>query len=354
MLYTLATVLPLTVCLFWTVLLLLDHPGRDKARKVLTGFGALSTVLYTCHLVYFSGQGSWPFECLYFLCTLSVYPLYNYYVRCLIHKRNRTDRFAPWLIPGSIICIWGLITGATGGNMIPVQEVTMLCIPVIALVSSINAAVGLRQFRKGALNYYADTKGKTLDPIFTMIVLLLVMAVSSSSAALVGRESFLGSDLLILPSGICSVLLYLIFYVGYKTEIPTEAILMPETDEQPEPESPIAADQQKQLMERIESQMQQKQLFRTKGLLISDVAEAVGSNRTYVSNCINQLSGVTFSDYINRKRVEYVLELMDGPGKLSLTEMADRAGFSDRSAFYRSFKKATGLSPSDFLQKKGI
>jgi len=353
MLYTLATVLPMTVCLFWTVLLLLDHPGRDKARKVFTGFGIVSTVLYTCHLVYFSGQGSWPFECLYSLCTLSVYPLYNYYIRCLIHKRRRMDHFAPWLIPGVLISLWGLYSGISGGNMVRVQEVTMLCIPVITLFSSINAAIGLQRFRKRAQNYYADTEGKTLDPIFIMMVLLMVMAVLSSTAALIGREQFLGSDLLVLPSGMCSLLLFCIFYVGYKTDIPAEALLIPEKEEQSEADSSIAEGQQQVLMEKIEAQMEKQQLFRNKGLLISDVAEAVGSNRTYVSNSINQLTGMTFSDYINTKRVAYVKALMDEQPDMPLASMADLAGYSDRTSFYRGFKKATGLSPSEFLQKRG-
>ena len=353
--YPLAAALPMMVCLVWTAILLLELPGSDKARRALALFGVNVTILYTCHYLYFSNLGSWWIECIYIFCTLAAYPLYNFYVRCLTRKGFRISRFVFWFIPSLVLGLWCFFAGLTGKDLVRVQMYTMLLIPVIALANMVDANVSLQRFRRQIKNYYADVEGKTLDPILTLMVLLLIMAIITSCSTLIGREHFYGSLLLFIPAILFSVLLFSIFFVGHNTGSPLEETLLPDRPDNARlnPAAQISLEQQKALMARIERQMTDNQLFRKKGLLISDVAEAVGSNRTYVSNCINQQAGMTFSDYVNKKRTDYILSLMKDSENISLTEMAEKAGYSDRSSFYRSFKKVTGLSPSDFLQKKG-
>ena len=82
---------------------------------------------------------------------------------------------------------------------------------------------------------------------------------------------------------------------------------------------------------------------------ISDLSEAVGSNRTYVSAAINKMAGVSFSDYVNRYRVRYALELMRNDRNLQMNDIAEKAGFIDRVSFYRCFKRSTGKSPSEWI-----
>ena len=78
----------------------------------------------------------------------------------------------------------------------------------------------------------------------------------------------------------------------------------------------------------------------------------MGSNRTYVSQWFNRECGQTFSDYINTWRIEEAKSLLlAAEAAPSLSEIAEEAGFSSESAFFRNFYARTGLSPLAWLKE---
>ena len=93
--------------------------------------------------------------------------------------------------------------------------------------------------------------------------------------------------------------------------------------------------------------MADKQLFLQQGFNINELAAAVGSNRTYVSESINAHFGRTFSDYVNHYRVEYAKNLLQA-GAYTIGDIAAKAGFSSIESFRRNFRNETGLSPSQW------
>ena len=355
--YALATALPLMVCLVWTVSGLLHFRRCNPAQQVLLFFGIVSTLLYLCHYLHFNGEDYSFMESFYFLCTLSVYPLYYFYV-CRLTMRSRLPVWAMllWLLPAAVGFCWSFAKGR--------EEVfdwaVKLRVPLVAVAASVPAAIRLVRFRKNVNNYYSSPEGKTLDPVFVLLVLQLAATLSTSVVIFIGRDAFMSNTLIWIPSLLFSVLLFGIFYVGENTEFPSEEVqaevkaAVISVPEEPAAPHGMTEEQQALIMSRIEEQMSRNEIFRTKGLTVSDLAEAVGSNRTYVSMCINQVAGCTFSDYVNKARVRYVQQLIREGGDQQLNEMADKAGFNERTAFYRSFKKETGLSPSVYLtQEKG-
>ena len=84
-------------------------------------------------------------------------------------------------------------------------------------------------------------------------------------------------------------------------------------------------------------------------LKISDVATELCTNRLYVSAAINDEMGVSFSSYINHKRVNHAIQLMRSNPELTMYEIADLSGFSSDKSFYRNFKNITGKSPREIL-----
>ncbi|WP_148296672.1 helix-turn-helix domain-containing protein [Phocaeicola paurosaccharolyticus] len=106
------------------------------------------------------------------------------------------------------------------------------------------------------------------------------------------------------------------------------------------------------LSSRLKQLMEEEQLFRQKDLHISDIAIHLGSNRTYVSNCINQELGLSFSDYINQYRIGYAQSKMtDSRVALSMMEISEQSGFANEVSFYRNFKKITGTTPNRWLRQ---
>ena len=97
--------------------------------------------------------------------------------------------------------------------------------------------------------------------------------------------------------------------------------------------------------------MDEKKLYLKPGLKISDVAGAVGSNRTYVSNAINNVARMPFADYVNTRRIIYAKKLLSesrSDGDPAITSVASEAGFASFPSFYRAFIKYVGMPPSEW------
>lgn len=105
---------------------------------------------------------------------------------------------------------------------------------------------------------------------------------------------------------------------------------------------------EQRLFKNIEDLMKVDFLFQNKKLTINDVAQAVDSNRTYISSCINQFTGLNFSQWVNRYRIEYVLTHIH---EMDVNVLASRAGFTSLATFYRCFKLCVQMTPKEYLEK---
>ena len=62
-----------------------------------------------------------------------------------------------------------------------------------------------------------------------------------------------------------------------------------------------------ELMERICQYMEEQQPFLNSTLKLQDLADALDSNRSYISSCIRKQRGCSFSQFVNIYRVEYAM-----------------------------------------------
>ncbi|MBQ6688825.1 MAG: helix-turn-helix transcriptional regulator [Bacteroidales bacterium] len=85
------------------------------------------------------------------------------------------------------------------------------------------------------------------------------------------------------------------------------------------------------------------------------MASFVGTNRTYLSEYLNDSIGVTFYEYINEWRVKEACRIMDDASekRRTMLEVAEMSGFNSGSTFNRSFSKVMGMTPSAYARKRG-
>lgn len=76
---------------------------------------------------------------------------------------------------------------------------------------------------------------------------------------------------------------------------------------------------------------------------LDDVAGEVGLNSAYFSTLFKDEMKITYTDYLNRVRIEAGKQLLEQG--LSLADVAQSIGFNDQSYFSKVFKKLTGVSP---------
>ena len=79
---------------------------------------------------------------------------------------------------------------------------------------------------------------------------------------------------------------------------------------------------------------------------LQDLANAVYTNKFYLSKTINRFSGKNFRQYVNYYRVMYAMDLFKENKSLRITEMAELCGFHSTTSFNQSFKLVMGETPS--------
>lgn len=80
---------------------------------------------------------------------------------------------------------------------------------------------------------------------------------------------------------------------------------------------------------------------------LSDIANHVHMNESYLSTIIKKQTGYGFTDILSQIRVNHAKNMIEN-GSHSVNEIAERVGFSSWSYFSRVFKKSTGLSPAEY------
>ncbi|MEL7530549.1 MAG: helix-turn-helix domain-containing protein [Bacteroidota bacterium] len=99
--------------------------------------------------------------------------------------------------------------------------------------------------------------------------------------------------------------------------------------------------------------MQQEHMYREQDLSRDRVAERLGISPGYLSEVLRKQGDQNFSTFVNSFRVEAVKEMLGQSefDKYSLLAIGMEAGFKSKTAFYTTFKKATGQTPKAFQQQ---
>lgn len=106
-----------------------------------------------------------------------------------------------------------------------------------------------------------------------------------------------------------------------------------------------------ELEAKLEKCMKDKVYLEPK-LTLSDMANYVGTNKTYLSYFFNNKQKTTFYEYINAYRIEEACRIIDNitdEDRLSLAQIAQASGFNSQSTFSRYFTKAKGVTPGKYI-----
>ncbi|WP_420571575.1 helix-turn-helix domain-containing protein [Kordia sp.] len=101
------------------------------------------------------------------------------------------------------------------------------------------------------------------------------------------------------------------------------------------------------------SLMEEGKLYRDPEIKLRTLSEKINISTNYLSQLINTLSGYNFSDFVNSYRIKEVKSKLSHPAfvEYPVLSIGLEAGFNSKSAFYNSFKKHTGMSPTVFREK---
>jgi AraC-like DNA-binding protein len=108
--------------------------------------------------------------------------------------------------------------------------------------------------------------------------------------------------------------------------------------------------------QKVKSLVEDEKLYAEPELTLSSLAKKMNTNTSVLSRVINQGFNASFNDFINEYRINAVKEkLQSGEQKTqTLLGIAYDCGFNSKATFNRAFKKTTGLSPKEWLQKNNL
>ncbi len=108
---------------------------------------------------------------------------------------------------------------------------------------------------------------------------------------------------------------------------------------------------EKQLIKDLKELMDKEKLFLDPKINIQQLAEKLSSNRTYLSQAINNQLNSNFPHFINEYRIIEAIKLITSGYTANHTQdaLAKQSGFANRTVFISAFKKYTGVLPSFFI-----
>lgn len=351
MLYQWIISLPMMVCLFWCIFFVARaFRGEDEPRVKYTIllFYIASTVLYVDHWLFFSDIETTIGSYTYLLANLSVYPLYYMYLRALTRTDYRWDNYVLFVPTVLMAVFFPLNAHCEWFTQAPLLLAARICFAIQVIWVWVCGFRLLNATRSRMDNTYADDRSYILQPTHMLLVLIGITAVVSTLLNALGRELFGGTWLVYIPAILMSALLFCLGYVAAHTKVPVETVSPEETYDA----DTATTQETEELIHKISVVLIEEKLFANPDLTVQDLATAVGSNRTYVSNCINRRTGLSFSQYIARFRVEYAQTVLCDRHYTSdheaITAAVALSGFSSDQSFYRVFKELTDLTPLQY------
>jgi len=102
------------------------------------------------------------------------------------------------------------------------------------------------------------------------------------------------------------------------------------------------------LISQLNAVMVNEQLFIHPYLKSSEVAEKLNISTHELSKLINDNMGKNFTDFINEYRIQQAKQLIQDNSLYTIEAIGNQSGFNSKSAFYKAFKKITGITPAKY------
>lgn len=84
-----------------------------------------------------------------------------------------------------------------------------------------------------------------------------------------------------------------------------------------------------------------------KKMTLNELAEVACMHPNYLCNCFRKRMNMTVFEYIDRVRQQHAVEYLRF-GKMMISEIAEKTGYSSLQAFSKNFRKVYGVSPRNY------
>ena len=216
----------------------------------------------------------------------------------------------------------------------------------IYMFFSIFMVFAIRQYGRWLRDNYADLEHKEvwMSHVLIIVILLLIIIYGFDLGNLV-----IGY---IMQLNCLALIIFLLWRVETLPQLETiESTLIEQQEEQPEQLSIAITNSIEQL---LAERCVDTQLYLQQDLTLQQLAMAIGTNRTYLSQYFAS-RGLTYNAYINGLRVDHFMNLyretIAARKSIAAQQLCNDCGFKSYSTFSLAFKQRTGQSVSSWMHE---
>ena len=372
---------------------------------------SMGAMLYTVALsmlcyAQFYNQGlaarySWGFDFVYCLVTPFCAPLYYVAVNCLTDIKRRPALNVAVFLPSVIYAVLlisaqallnseerhaYICTEILGQNIqteasvaytwmvMVAKKIFSVFMPAQGIVVMIYGEFRLNTYTRMLEDYSsAYTPGKSIKMRGIHVMTILIVVTGLVMASIPVYEST--DHILLVVIAVTGQIIMVSLIVSYVMKLEYSAEEMHEMADEPEAPTqpvirqrpvmaqapaaaPVVAERKEErtpssLIEKIDDAMLNDNLFLQPELSLITLCEKVGTNRTYASKAIKDAKGCNFSDYVNRFRLDYAVEMMKNTPKdeIVVQNIAMQCGCGSIQTFYRYFKLFYNETPTQWIER---
>lgn len=367
---------PVFASLFWIIALYSDKNNQTNPRKMLRIFMIIVFICFTSHYLYFS-----PLSNLYhYVDVLLTYvghigfPIYYIYFRLLtVDEKFSLRKHAIYLVPSLILTTVYAVTvfftpwqeyraWLFDENAFPDSQYihllgimrNFLRVWFLVLISAtyIGNYLLIKKYGYRAEQYYSDINDGKFNNASMLNYSILILTASSFVALVLGRQFILPKDTMVYVLWtIYAITVYFIGYMGIKQK-PINPTFDTDDKETNKNVEILVPNEQNIIHQKILLLFNDKKVYLNSRLNIMDVVQTVGTNRTAISNLINQHYNQNFCSFVNSYRMEELARVYTENNKYTNEFLAERCGFGSLNSLKRAVTSKTGLSLYDW--KKSI
>ena len=104
----------------------------------------------------------------------------------------------------------------------------------------------------------------------------------------------------------------------------------------------------KLLLGDIVQLIEDKKLYLNSEIKVSDIADALNVNLRSITNCLKVERGCSLPQLLKNYRIEHAKQLIVNHPELKMAHIAMESGYASERSFFRDFKQATGMTPSEW------
>ncbi len=110
-----------------------------------------------------------------------------------------------------------------------------------------------------------------------------------------------------------------------------------------------------EIVKRMREYLERERVFTNTDLKMKDLADVLHLSAPKLSQVFNLYLGENYYDFINRYRLDEFKRLIEAGEykRYTITALSEQCGFK-KSNFFSTFRKVEGVTPAEYLKKRGI